>query len=400
MRHVLPLVVLVTACSETDIKRINEPPRAVISAPLADALVWQGEGVLVASGLVDDSHDAAPLLTVTWTLDGESVDTTANDAGEVFLDIVPDDLAWGAHSLTLTVVDGDGDVGEDSIEWVVRGPGGPPEVAITSPATGTRFPYGEDIYFQGTASDLSSDPRDLEFVWMSNLDGNLNDVYLDGKGNTNLSPQLLREGEHLITLIATDTDGESAIAEITVKVGEEEIEIIDDPEVGDLIFSEIMVKPTVAEDVDGEWVELYNTSGYGVQIHGYSFHDDDYDFYVIEDSYVVMPGEYVVLCANVNPSQNGGVPCDVGFNRTEMGGDGAMALGNKGDEVVLSLPDGTEIDWLYYDADWYVEGVATGVDPDHLNGEDNDKLMYWCEQRTVVSKGGEPGTPGMRNDEC
>jgi hypothetical protein len=95
MRHVLPLVVLVTACSETDIKRINEPPRAVISAPLADALVWQGEGVLVASGLVDDSHDAAPLLTVTWTFDGESVDTTANDAGEVFLDIVPDDLGLG-----------------------------------------------------------------------------------------------------------------------------------------------------------------------------------------------------------------------------------------------------------------------------------------------------------------
>jgi hypothetical protein len=77
-----------------------------------------------------------------------------------------------------------------------------------------------------------------------------------------------------------------------------------------------------------------------------------------------------------------------------------MALGNKGDEVVLSLPDGTEIDWLYYDADWYVEGVASGVDPDHLNGTDNDELMYWCPQTTVVSKGGEPGTPGMRNDEC
>lgn len=193
---------------------------------------------------------------------------------------------------------------------------------------------------------------------------------------------------------------EVGVVEIDTAPPEVVVEIIDDPKVGDLIFSEIMVQPKEVADVDGEWVELYNTSGYGIQIQGYSFHDDDFDKYVIEDDYVVMPGDYLVLCANVDATKNGGVPCDVGFNRTTMGGDGAMALGNNGDEVVLSLPDGTEIDWLYYDAKWYVDGVASGLDPDHLDGEENNQLMYWCEQTTVVSTGGEPGTPGRINDDC
>ncbi|MBK7759118.1 MAG: hypothetical protein IPI35_22535 [Deltaproteobacteria bacterium] len=41
-----------------------------------------------------------------------------------------------------------------------------------------------------------------------------------------------------------------------------------------------------------------NTSGYGVSDPGYSYHDDDFDFYIIEDSYVVMPRDkYTSCCA-------------------------------------------------------------------------------------------------------
>ena len=48
---------------------------------------------------------------------------------------------------------------------------------------------------------------------------------------------------------------------------------------GDLVFSELMINPEVVDDENGEWVELYNTAGYPIDVAGYSFHDLDYDAY-------------------------------------------------------------------------------------------------------------------------
>jgi hypothetical protein len=77
-----------------------------------------------------------------------------------------------------------------------------------------------------------------------------------------------------------------------------------------------------------------------------------------------------------------------------------MALANGPDEVVLSRPDGEEIDWLHYTSDWYTPGIATQLDPGYLEGGANDDVTHWCAAVTIGSGMTEPGTPGLQNDPC
>ena len=169
-------------------------------------------------------------------------------------------------------------------------------------------------------------------------------------------------------------------------------------EPGDLVFSELMINPEVVDDAHGEWVELYNTAGHPVDVSGYAFHDLDYDSWELTGPFVVPAHGYFVMCAETELSLNGGVPCDGWFQRVSLGG--GLALANSPDEVVLTRPDGVEIDRLEYDETWFTNGVAMGVDPLELDADGNDDPAAWCDQATVVALGGEPGTPGESNDPC
>jgi len=133
-------------------------------------------------------------------------------------------------------------------------------------------------------------------------------------------------------------------------------------------------------------------------VAGYTFHDDDTDHWVLEGPLVVGPHDNLVLCADMNPNLNGGVPCDGWFLRDPLGE--GLALANSPDELVLSRPDGVEIDWVHYEPSWFQAGAASGVSPDQLEGGSNDYAEAWCVQTTVMTSGGEPGTPGVENDAC
>ncbi len=169
-------------------------------------------------------------------------------------------------------------------------------------------------------------------------------------------------------------------------------------EPGDLVFSELMINPEVVDDELGEWVELYNTAGHPVDVAGYAFHDLDYDSWELTGPFVVPAHGYFVMCAETAVDLNGGVPCDGWFQRVSLGG--GLALANSPDEVVLTRPDGVEIDRLEYDDTWFTNGVAMGVDPLELDALGNDDPTVWCDQQTVIALGGEPGTPGEPNDPC
>ena len=193
---------------------------------------------------------------------------------------------------------------------------------------------------------------------------------------------------------STDEDGEVGTDDVSVTV-EAEI-VVAEP--GDVVFSEMMVNPEVVEDEVGEWVELYNTSGSPVDIGGYTFRDDDIDSWTLAGPIIVAAHDYVVLCADTDPAVNGGVPCDGYFLRDWNGG--GLALANGEDELVLSRPDGVDIDWLHYDDTWYTIAVGLGLDPSQLDGEVNDDPEWWCDQVTITAPMTEPGTPGGVNDPC
>ena|GEM_PF-1295512 len=395
------LLAATSGCAQdTKISRLEEPPQAFIDGPVADDAFRTSGPAVPFAGRVDDSWDDPADLLATWILpDGTRADVTPDTDGNVAFELPLDGFATGIHVFELEVVDSDGMSGRAQGSFEVLGPLGPPTVHITVPAVDSTFPEDTSITFQGQGTDLTTDPDDLAFEWSSDLDGILPGA-ISGDGSTVVVVPSLSPGVHTITLTATDEDLEQGTDTVIVTIGDEgggEIEIPQDAEPGDVVFSEMLVNPEVVDDEIGEWIELYNTSDYPVDLAGYSFHDDDIDLWIL-GTIIVPAKEYVVLCAELDPSRNGGVPCDAWFYR-DWEGDG-LALANREDELVLTRADGVEIDWLHYDEHWFTTAIATGVDPDFLEGGANNDGGNWCNQTTITSPMVEPGTPGYENDHC
>jgi hypothetical protein len=394
-RTLVPLMVLLAACAnESTLDRLPRAPEITIVSPGEGDLFRQGEGLIELHGTADDNVDAPDKLDVVWILDEEtSINSSVDEDGNIFDELDPETLALGYHDLSLHVTDRDDATAIATVRFEVQGPQGSPEVTITAPETGANFATGDSVTFTGEAVDQTTAGDDLAFAWESSLDGSLAGA-VSSDGSSILVTDGLEAGIHVITLRVTDEDDEVGVDQITVLVSDPDV--VAEP--GDLVFSELMINPQVVPDEVGEWVELYNTASYAIDIGGYTFHDDDIDIQILPGPILVEGHGYIVLCADMNPEVNGGVPCDAPFER--LAGAGGLALANNPDEVVLSTPDGTEIDWVRYDNSWYENGIAIGVDPDFLDGGNNDDASHWCLQTTVISTGGEPGTPGIENDGC
>ncbi|MCB9778575.1 MAG: lamin tail domain-containing protein [Alphaproteobacteria bacterium] len=403
MTFLLPAALLLACGSDTKLGRIPSPPTARISSPTADDPWRQGSGLITLTGVVSDEQDDADTLTAWWELGELRIDSRPDADGAVAAGIDPSDLAPGPQLVRLAVTDSDDDYGDHTLEYLVMGPLGAPTVTITAPEMDSTWAPGQQVSFQGEATDDTTPAEDLVFAWSSDLDGALPGE-LSSEGRSILLTESLSEGVHQVTLSVTDTDGETGTDTVRVFIeeggGDSGAIDEDDAEPGDLVLSELMVNPEVVYDTAGEWFELYNTSGRTIDIHGYTLRDDDYDTWVISESMRIPPGEYFLVCAEMNPITNGGVEgCDAWFLRPDLPPPG-MAFGNNGDEVILERPDGVEIDRLVYDDSWVRTAQAVGVDPRELTAEGNDDMAHWCGQTTVMTSGGEPGTPGVENDRC
>ena len=392
--------------SNAKLNRILSAPVADIVGPVSGEVFRQGGLDIPLRGVVSDDHELPTELVVTWVLPtGETFPAEVDSDGNVSFDLPTAGLDIGVHSALLRAVDRDGEIGEDEESWELRGPVGPPTAQIVNPFDGLTVEPGTSVTFEGLGTDVTTPADALAFSWASSLDGSL-DGALTADGRSIVVAGALSEGVHAVTLTVVDTDGDVGTDTITVTVAEElpvdtgEVTPPDDPQPaqeGDLVFTEMMVNPQAVEDEIGEWIEMYNTSDYRIDIAGYSFHDDDFDQWTMA-TLIVEPRSYVVLCADTDPRVNGGVPCDGWFYR-EWSGSG-IALANGEDELVLTRPDGVEIDWLHYDGSWFVPGYATGVDPDFLELGANNDGGNWCSQTTRLTGMAESGTPGLENDQC
>jgi len=91
-----------------------------------------------------------------------------------------------------------------------------PIVGITRPSDNTIFNVGEMIDFEGSISDSEDNPSEIKIEWSSNIDGVLSSNSADNNGVTTFSTDKLSEGEHTITLKATDSDGLVTTDEINI----------------------------------------------------------------------------------------------------------------------------------------------------------------------------------------
>ena len=310
------VLLILSACgTENRLETHVVPPVAVILAPSLDALFRQSDGTINLLGEATDSKDGPPDLRASWSVDvGEGVEASVGEDDRVHGELDAGSLEVGTHLLTLRVEDSDDASTEAIISFVVEGPLESPTVEITAPSDGASFDAAEVVTFQGTGSDSWTPAGELVFAWSSDRDGDLAGA-ISADGNSVLVTSELTEGFHTITLDATDGDGHVGADSIDIIVAPQIVQ----PDPGDLVFSEMMINPDLVNDEVGEWVELYNTSGSTLDIGGYTFRDDDVDAWVLAGPLLVQPHDFVVLCADLDPSINGGVDCDGSVARSRLG---------------------------------------------------------------------------------
>lgn len=207
------------ACGDTKVMAFNTPPVVSIIRPL-DGATFLSDEVIVVEGVADDSQDAAEDLRLYWTssLDGDLGEDSPDVNGEFYLALTG--LSAGSHALTLTVLDTDGESGSTSVGFEVGvGASGAPSVVMVSPQAGDSFLAGESFSVYGTVSDEQQTPDTLELSLSSSLQGELWSGAASATGSVVVEVAGgLSEGDHVLSLLARDQDGNLAEAATAIEV--------------------------------------------------------------------------------------------------------------------------------------------------------------------------------------
>ena len=189
-------------------------------APVVASLSQSGGAVMPPSGAVTvgwsgSDADGDPLLaTVQYSFDAGATWTglAAGLGGSSFtFDAARLAGTRGHPDGRLRVLLGDGVLTgyADSAPFVV--PDKAPRLRIASPLPGSRYELGQTVALEAVVEDPEDGALDgAAIAWSSDLDGPL--------GSGRLQQPRLTEGTHQLSVVATDTEGASTTATVTVKV--------------------------------------------------------------------------------------------------------------------------------------------------------------------------------------
>ena len=193
----------------------NEAPTCAVLTPEAGSLAELGVS-LNLTGIVGDD-DPVDALTVDWSsdVDGPLSSSTPNSDGGVSYTTAS--LSSGPHTISLTVQDADGLVCVADTTVTI---GAPPTITMASPVLGGRYYADQLIMFSGVAEDSEDASELLTVEWTTDSGADLSaidtTVASDG-GFTGFG--MLDEGEHGLTVRATDTTGLTSEASVIIAVG-------------------------------------------------------------------------------------------------------------------------------------------------------------------------------------
>jgi hypothetical protein len=161
-------------------------------------------------------------------------------------------------------------------------------------------------------------------------------------------------------------------------------------QVGNLVITEIMANPTVA-DALGEWFEIYNPTTDAFDLQGLTVADADLDSFEIALTLVIAAGDRVVLGPNATLATNGNVPVDYAYSYANF------ALANAPDEITLSTS--AVIDEVAFDGSSAPAGSSLSLSPIASNAIANDTATNYCAATTAAGAGTH-ATPGAPNEPC
>ncbi len=188
----------------------NVPPDCGIVNP-TDGQSGDAGVAIDFEGTATDANVGPELLTAVWASDIDGELLTEAPSSEGTTGFTSSALSVGTHRITLTVTD---DRNTACVDEILYSVGTPPEINITSPATGTLQNDGTTFTFTAEASDAETVPADLSIDWSSDLDGPLSTAPLVGSGSNPGDPgtaefslATLSPGTHTITARVQDADG-------------------------------------------------------------------------------------------------------------------------------------------------------------------------------------------------
>ena len=157
---------------------------------------------------------------------------------------------------------------------------------------------------------------------------------------------------------------------------------------GDIVITELMIDPASVPDLNGEYIELYNTTGAAIDINGWVLVDHGRDEHTImsEAPLVLEPGGCAVLARGCDPALNGGLPsCQYAYANIRL---------SNGEDEVLLIFENDVVDEVVYRRDEgfpIVPGAATELRDPHLS---NDDPANWRPSLTSFGAG-DFGSPGL-----
>jgi hypothetical protein len=229
-------------------------------------------------------------------------------------------------------------------------------------------------------------------------------TYLNGSGTpetlilTGSIPDPLAGRHYEIRIEACRTDGYGTILLDIDESYETELVTLHRPiEYGDLLITEIMYNPLALDDTQGEWIELYNNSGFTQNLRGLVIRRGSNNaLHVIASDVMLAPASYAVLARSAAASDS----VDYVYGS-------AISLGNSGENLIVNTfgTDGTDGD-VICSVDYGASGFPSGVngksiqlDPGITGAGEAMLGTNWCVS-TLPYNTGDLGTPGSINTTC
>ncbi len=180
---------------------VNGPPVVNILSPNSGIQVEEGT-LLTFEATASDALDGDLSSQIVWLDNGVQFRTGASFTYSA--------LTLGFHTITAQATDQYGLTGSASITLAVIART-PPNVTILSPPNDVDYAVGTEVVFSGEAIDAKDGNLSADLQWSSSLDGFL------GSG-ASLTTSALRPGTHTITASATDSDGLTGSASVTIRI--------------------------------------------------------------------------------------------------------------------------------------------------------------------------------------
>ncbi len=202
--------------------------------------------------------------------------------------------------------------------------------------------------------------------------------------NLELESTIINTVNYSLTIGEIEDLAENIMSDTTVFFQFLEFDV---PDPYDIIFSELMVRPTPAQGLPGvEYIELYNRSDKVFQLGEFSILDGT--TYRPIDSLPLFPGEYVILCSRANRD------LVTGFGKVATMST-LPSLTDSGKKLALYFSNSLQIDWVSYSDTWYRSTTKSngGYSLELIN----PLAICQLEENWIASDHVLGGSPGQQN---